>query len=727
MRGLNVFAQDVKRMLRSPITLITLVVVACLPILYSGVMIKGAWDPYGKLDQLPVAVVNLDAGADYEGTALEVGKDLVKELKQSDSFKWSFVTAEEAKEGIESNHYYMTVTIPKDFSEKATTLMSDRPEQAEIIYEPNWDYNYVAGQIGANAVKEMKTNLSAKLTESYTRSMLEQVQQIASGLNEAGNGASQLGSGAGQLKSGVDTLKANLAKLADGSLQMESGVKPLTEGASKLHTGTASLSSGASTLADGLKQLSAGEKQLETGAASTKQGADQLADGLAASSQGSHSLVAGLESSSAGAAQLASGLQASAEASTQLAGGAQQLAAGLEQLAAANPELAQSTQVQQLLAASRQLAQGSEKLSAGQQQLLEGSQSLASGQQKLLEGGQQLNAGDQKLLQGAQKLAAGQSKLTGGLQQFGAKLNEAAAGGAQLASGAVSLNDGAAQLASGLTALNGGAASLADGSQQLASGAGQLQSGTVKLSSGLDELAGKLTEAGSQAGDVKSDDAMVNMFAQPVKITENTDRKVTLYGQGIAPYFLSMALFVGGLVLTVVVPTRTTSVPGASRFGSFLSRTLTFVLMSLAQSLIAGLILLYGVGIEVKSVPLFLTFVFITSLTFLMIIQSIVTWLDQPGRFVVIILMILQITSSAGTFPREMLPGWMQSLNPFLPMTHSIKGMKAVISIGDYGMMWHQAGLLLSYAAAFMLLTLVFFLRQDKGRNHNEQQEAVIA
>ncbi|WP_058301747.1 YhgE/Pip family protein [Gorillibacterium timonense] len=722
MRGLTVFFHDFKQMLRKPVMMITLLVIAFLPILYSGVMLKGAWDPYGKLDQLPIAVVNLDTGADFEGESLQIGKDLIEELQKSKTFDWSFVSEAQAKDGITRNHYYMTITIPKDFSQKATTLMGEHPEQAEILYEPNWDSNYVAAQIGTNGVKEIKASISAKITESYTRSMFAQFQKVSSGLGEAGDGAQKLNDGADKVEKGLLTLSSNMSKLTDGTLQVKDGLKPLEQGAAQLNSGAISLSTGAASLADGLKQLASAQTRLEHGTTGSKQGANQLKNGLQASVEGSKNLVSGLEASSEGAVKLSSGLNASTTASSQVADGAQKVAYGLKKLVESNPQLAQSPQVQQLVDASEQVAQGSEKLIAGQQQLADGSKTLTTGQQQLLEGSRQLEQGQQQLLQGAEKLAAGQDELRSGMQQFGVKLTEAAAGGSQVAAGASRVNEGAARLQGGFAQLQSGVGNLADGSQMLESGADQLQNGAAQVTDGLGQLVEKLNDAGSRAASMTDDDSTVTMFAQPVKLTENTDRKVSVYGLGIAPYFLSMSLFVGGLVLTVVVPPRKSNALGASSFGRFLSRTLTFLIMGLAQSLIASLILLYGFGIEVQSVPLFLLFTSMTSLTFLMIIQAIVTWLDQPGRFVVIILMILQLTSSAGTFPRELLPGWMRSLNPFLPMTHSIKGFKAVILSGDFSLMWTQVGILACYALPFLLLTLLYFVRpgdQDDAREDN--------
>jgi putative membrane protein len=688
MKPIHVFLQDTKLLLQKPMLLISFIAVAMLPMLYSGFLIAGSWDPYGKVNKLPVAIVNIDQGAAYGGKSMNVGADFVAELKKNTDFKWDFVSPEEAKAGVVHNNYYVTVTIPADFSKKATTLMDKHPLQAEIIFEPNSDYNFVAGQIGSSSVKELRTKLSQKITEAYTHSMFDQIDQISQGFGKAGNGASQLNNGAKTLEQGAAVLKENLQKLAAGTSTLQDGVQPLMAGASSLHAGSDSLSQGTSSLANGLNQLTTAHKSLSTGAAQAQQGTSQLKQGLEASRDAS--------------IKLKDGLTASTEASTKVSDGANQVANGLEQLLKANPELATNPQAQQLLAASQAVVKGSAQLAQGQQQLLTGSEQLEQGQQKLLQGAEQLNNG--------------QAKLADGLNQFGVKLNEAASGAKKAADGAVQLNKGSTQIQAGLNQLNNGVTGLAAGSHKLDSGAGTLKDGMLKLVNGSTELTGQLNQAAADTSQVKSGNETVQMFANPVKITENTDRKLNNYGLGIAPYFLSLALFMGGLVFTTIFSVRVSAVSGASPMGRFTSRTLTLVVMSLAQSIVASTILIYGIGLEVKSIPLFFLFTFITSLTFTFIIQALVTWLDQPGRFIVIILMIFQLTSSAGTFPLEMLPGWMQKINPWLPMTHSIFGFKALIATGDYAFMREQIGFLVIYAVIFLALTFVYFLRQSVKR-----------
>ncbi|ULO09466.1 YhgE/Pip domain-containing protein [Paenibacillus sp. 19GGS1-52] len=688
MKVFRVFWKDMKILVSKPVLLLTMLGVAALPMLYSGFLVEGSWDPYGNTGKLPVAVVNQDEGALYEGKSMDVGKDFVDELKSNSDFKWMFVDENEAEDGMSHNRYYMTITIPDNFSKNATTLTQDHPVQAEIIFEPNSNYNFVGAQIGMSATKELKSKLSAQITEAYTRSMFEQVDTISAGLGEAGNGATELTEGASKLKDGLSTLKENLNKLTTGSTGLASGLKLLYNGADSLTQGTGTLTQGSSDLASGLSQLAGAEKQLQAGVVKSQTGASQLEQGLKASKDGVNQLTAGLTSSEA--------------TSSQIAAGADQLAKGLEQALAANPELQNNEQLKQLLAASQQMAQGSAQLHNGQVQLLAGST--------------QLDQGQQQLYNGAVQLKAGGSQLVAGLTTFGQKLNEAATGGSKLASGANALNMGAAQLMKGLTKLDVGVGGLTDGSMKLVTGAGELTEGSDKLMNGSSELADKLNAAVNDTSAVKSGDDTINMFAEPVKLTEKTDHKLSHYGLGIAPYFLSLALYMGALVFSTVFSLRHSTTPDATPMERFVSRTFTLVTVSIIQAILSDIVLIYVLKLEVQNVALFFLFTLIVSFTFSMIVQTLVTWLDNPGRFLAIVLMIFQLTSSAGTFPLELLPSWMQKINPLLPMTHSIVGFKAIIGSGDYALMREQILYLLIVAVIFLALTFLYFVLQVPKR-----------
>ncbi|BBH21998.1 phage infection protein [Paenibacillus baekrokdamisoli] len=715
MNPFHVFARDFRYFIKQPMLIVTFIAVAFIPILYSGFLIKGAWDPYGKLKELPVAVVNLDQGANFQGKYMTVGNEFVDELKKNRSFDWRFVSDQEARQGMKKNHYYATITIPAGFSADAASLTSNNPKQAEIIYESNSYYNFVAGQISENATKELRNKLSKNLTEAYSRSIFSQFETISSGFQTAAEGAVKLNEGASQLNAGMTKLKTSTAQLASGADKLGSGAQQLQTGAVKLRNGASQVSTGAADLASGAGQLAAAGTKLQQGAAKTVEGSSAFISGIKASKVGADQLTAGIESSASGSKQLAAGLSASADASKELSDGSEQVAASLKQLMSANSDLAGNADLQKILAASETVAHGAKALHTGQNQLLSGSQTLDQGQQKLLSGSKQLSSVQQQLLQGAISLQEGQQQLNSGLKQFNSKFTSLVSGSSKLQQGAGALGQGADQLVSGLGTLVDGISKVASGAKQLDSGAAQLSVGAVKLVDGSSELATKLKEAAKKTSDIKADDKMIQMLAQPVAIKANDDRKVTLYANGIAPYFLSMSLFAGGLIFTTMFSARSTTVEGATGIGLFISKMLIFGIMSLIQSLIVSTAIVFILGLKVQSIPLFYLYTTLVGFTFMFVIQAFVTWLDQPGRFVVLLLMIFQLASSAGTFPLELLPNWAKAMNPWLPMTYSIRGYRDVISSGDYTNMWHQLTYLVIYIVIFVILTFTYFLIRRKG------------
>src|SRR5699024_7414669 len=238
---------------------------------------------------------------------------------------------------------------------------------------------------------------------------------------------------------------------------------------------------------------------------------------------------------------------------------------------------------------------------------------------------------------------------------------------------------GAGDVTEGMGTLNEGIGTLADGSNDLSEGSGEL---SEKLGEAADEASITTSEKNSQ------------MMSNPVVVEQAGVNEVPNYGTGFSPYFLSLGLFVGALLLSIVYPMRSAAGKPENAFQWFASKAIMLFTVGIIQALIACAILLWGLGLEVESVPLFLIFAIITSITFITLIQFFVTSFDNPGRFVAIIILILQLTTSAGTFPLELIPESLQTVNLFLPMTYTVAGFKAVISSGDVAVMWQNAGVL---------------------------------
>lgn len=664
MKGVRQFGKELTAIMRNPKVLIPVVVVMLVPVLYSAMFLGAFWDPYAKLQDMPVAVVNVDKGVVYEGKELRLGEEFIGKLKDSEHFSWHFVDEAEAKRGLQNNTYYLAIEIPADFSERTTTLNSDQPVAAEMIYMPNESYNFLAAQIGSTAVEQMRTELSAQVTKAYAQSMFDKLHDLSDGLGQASDGAGSLAAGSESASAGAVQIKDNLNKLASGSTAMQKGLSELLAGGGKLEQGLADLHKGSHALTNGLSQLGVAGGQLS-------EGADQV---------------------SAGATDLAAGLQQSETGASQVAAGAQGLADGLAKLAEANPELAQTESFQNLLAMSKQVAGGAHTVHEGQG----------------------------KLLAGAKQLDAGATGLSSGLQQYMTQFTEAQAGSAAAAAGADELHTGAVKLNKGLGDLAGGADVFVTGTGKLAAGAERITEGLQALTDGASQLSGKLTEAAEQTSGIQADQGMLDMFAKPIGLDTVKETEVPNYGTGFAPYFLSLGLFVGCLMLTIVFAVREPAGLPSNAWSWFASKTMMMLLIAVLQALALDATLLWGLGLEVASVPQFILFSMLVSVTYMVIIQFFVTAFQNPGRFIVIVMLIMQLTTSAGTFPLELIPSWMQKLNPWLPMTYAVSGMKAIISSGDFSVVQDNASVLAIMAGLFIALTLGCFIvlhRKIYGRS----------
>ncbi|RFU63558.1 YhgE/Pip domain-containing protein [Peribacillus saganii] len=717
--GGKLLIQELKAILSNRKLLIPILAVLFIPILYSGMFLWAFWDPYKHLDQLPVAIVNGDKGAEMDGEAIELGNDFVKKLKESDEFDFHFVQKDEGYKKLKDQDYYLLVEIPESFSRNATTLLNENPEKLELKYVPNESYNFLSSQIGETAVARIKVSLSEKVTETYAETMFDSISKMTDGFTAASKNAEILNSGIDEVNSGAKTLQEKLSMLAEKQLEFRSGAVKVQSGSTKLTSGTKELAEGLVKLSEGQRQLLDGAKKAEAGSEALVTGMLQVHQGTEAANQASSQIVNGTAQIHQGAVKLSDNLNSFKEGAANTSNGASQLQSGVAELQTMlGPLLASLPADKQaeltaafgkinagsgeVASATAKLSQSAGQLSSGAGQLAVKLDELNNGQTKLQQSLEKLSKAGGELQSGSQQLQAGQTEMTAGISQVSAKLSEAKEGAGKLAGGAESLSNG-------ITQLEDGTAALADGAGQLADGSSKITSGTSKLAEGSKEFKEKLDDAKEKASGVKADDKTFNMMASPVKVEKDVINHVPNYGTGFAPYFLSLGLFVGALMLSIVYPLREPAVTPKNGFSWFIGKFGVLAGAGIIQALIASAILLWGLGIKVQNVPLFMLFAIITSLVFITLIQFFVTSLGDPGRFAAIIILILQLTTSAGTFPLELIPAQLQVFNSFLPMTYSVQGFKEVISSGNFVFMWENAYVLLGFTAVFIAGTIGYF------------------
>ena len=171
---------------------IAMAAIVLIPTIYTTLFLGSMWDPYGNVDQLPVAVVNNDKSVDYEGKPLAVGDELVDKLKENDQLDFHFVSADKAEKGVADGTYYMVITIPSDFSENASTLMDDEPKKMELQYATNPGTNYIASKMSETAMKTIEASVRESVTKTYVQAVYDQIGVIGDGMQEAADGTGEL-------------------------------------------------------------------------------------------------------------------------------------------------------------------------------------------------------------------------------------------------------------------------------------------------------------------------------------------------------------------------------------------------------------------------------------------------------------------------------------------------------------------------------------------------------
>lgn len=261
--------RKVKNIFKKPMTLVTIIGIACVPALYNISFLTSMWDPYGRLDQLPVAVINQDQSASFQDKTLTISDDMVDNMKESKSLDFHFVSEKDAEKGLEEGDYYMVITLPEDLSEKATSLLTNQPEPITISYQTSKGHSFVASKMGESAMEKLKTSVSETITKTYTTAVFDSMREIQTGMVEAADGSQQLTDGASQLESGSQTLSNGLTtlttsgqSLVTGANQLATGVVSYTDGVNQAAIGSQTLSSGLTTYTNGVASLASGAEQL---------------------------------------------------------------------------------------------------------------------------------------------------------------------------------------------------------------------------------------------------------------------------------------------------------------------------------------------------------------------------------------------------------------------------------------------------------------------------------
>ncbi|MGE7667763.1 YhgE/Pip family protein [Ureibacillus composti] len=696
----------------------SIAVMFIIPLLYSGMLLWAFWDPYGQLEELPVALVNNDKGANFDGESLHLGDELVKNLEDSAKFDFKQVTEKEANKMLTNKDAYIVIQIPKHFSENATTLLDESPQKLELEYKIDEASNYITSKIGDSAINQIRTEVNEQVSKTYAEQLFAVIERLSDGYGDAADGASKIKDGVVQLQDGTVTLKDYLYELAKGTVTLSSSTSKLVDGASSAQSGAEELANGAQKLSQGSQALSDGASTIQQGTSSLSSGITQFTGGVEKVASGQQALLEGqqtfqtkLDSFSNGTEQVAAGSQNLASSTDQLAAGIASLGDNLSSALAQLPEeqrQALEASISQLEESSKQIAQGANTLASGSNSLQENAQALANGHSTIVANSEQLTNGLQELTSNSNSLVEGATKVANGVSSLSENLGQFNTGVASVANGASSLNTGLSSLADGAKKLSDGTSTLSGKSGELADGSNELVDGADKLFDGTEQLTDTLADAKEESS-ISVSDKNYDMVASAVEVDKDVKNSVDNYGTGLAPYFISLGLFVGALILTNVYAFVQPAVQPTGLLRWFVSKCSVPFVVWIFQTVLLSVVLLYGLKMNVSNVPLFLLLMAVTSFAFIAIVQLLVVVLDDVGRFVALLFLILQLASSAGTFPLQLLPKTLQAFNSYMPMSYSVEAFRHVISTTDYGVVYENIALLAGIGIVCVCLTFMVF------------------
>lgn len=687
------------RRFRGPIQKLALVFVTLVPLLYGAIYLSANWDPYGKLGNLPVAVVNQDVPTTYNGQQIQAGTDFVDHLLESKKFGWRLVDEAEAERGLKSGDYYLTVTVPAEFSANLVSGAGEDPRRAEIWLQRNDANGFVIGSITDKARDSITESVNASAIEAYFKAVFANLAKIRTGLIQASDGS-------GQLATGLDSARTGSTKLASGAKSAAAGGHQLADGAGKLATGIGTAKTGADKLASGLNTLHSGTKKLASGASQVASGVHQLETKVDPALAGAEKLLGRI----GGNAQLTSAIDRLAGRVSSRSGSIpadlSQADAALDALLAAHPELASNPSVVRLKAAvasadakSGTIASDVSKASAEVRKI---NAQVADGSLK-----KKVSAARRDL----KRLDAGASAVSAGAAQVNRGTGQAATGARKLANGLGTAKSGANTLSSGARTLATGLDTLSSGATQLDAGIAKLATGAHKLHDGLADAAARMPVLTEQQSDKAA-----QVLANPTDVKMTVLNPAGVYGRGLAPMFFSIATWVFGISAFLVMRAYSgRALAGrAGNLRAAISSWLPIGSLATVGSLLMVGVVWAGLGLDPVHPVLLLGLTMLGAACFSGIASALRTALGTPGSAILLVWLILQLCSAGGTYPAPILPEFFAWIGQFMPMTYLIQAYRVVISGGDLQRFWSAVFVLVAYGIAGLGLCVAAIARRRR-------------
>ena len=691
----KIFKRDLKRLSRNAIALVIVIGISVIPALYAWFNIAANWDPYGSTDGIKVAVVNKDGGFSLHALELNGGDEIVTNLKQNTQMGWTFTDENDAKNGVESGQYYAAVIIPEDFSANLTSIVTGELKRPQIEYYVNEKKNAIAPKITDKGISAIQSEVDSSFISVITESIAKILNATTDDMGQAQREiVGKITDSLKDAQDDIESFQASIGAFCDTVDSMDA----LLEANQKLLPSISKTLDGAGGLNDSVKDAVGASK------AATQQISAALGE-----------IIDSMDSIYTSADDTVK------EAFALLKTDADSAASKLEKAVTFNESIVSMNN--QIIGILQQL---SDKLGIDNSKLISKLESENAKQQKIID---KLTA------------AAGTIRSTGKLpadlqNEINAMLSDSKSSfhdikSTYITSAKSSIDKAADKLYSTmqdvagiLTAVGGDMPKIDDALDSAGTSLASLKKTLEKTSALLGKGGEKLQKTIDKINGLEADNRLPEILdlithdpkglgefmSSPVEIKTKSVYPIKNYGSAMAPFYSTLAIWVGGIVLVAILKVRVDEdkkLKKLSPSSTYIGRYLLFFGIGLIQSTIICLGDLFFLQIQCAQPMLFMLAGWVSSFVFTLIIYTLTVSFGDIGKALAVVFLVIQIAGAGGTFPVEVVPEFFQGVYPFLPFTYGINAMREAVA-GPYGAdYWFDLLKLLAFVPFALVLGLL--------------------
>lgn len=661
----KIYKRDIKSTVKNPITILIVLGICFLPSLYAWVNIAACWNPYENTSTVPIAVVNKDKDVLENGKKINVGNEVTKELKKNTALDWKFINSKDANLGVVSGNYYAMIEIPEDFSKNLTSILhSDKPKKPTIIYKVNTKSNPVAGKITGVAKSEIVNNINSNFVNTVNKTVFCYLNQVGKKAEDNKDNILKLKKGVIELNNNLDSIKSALDTVSSHGTTLNELSTNLKKTMPSINTGLNSAKKGTVNTKNLIYNV---KKDLDTSFSNTQ----LILNETQGESNKLKSLISSLKTENKDKKNI---IYNAITTIDHINNNVNSLISYLENISKIYKE---NKNIPDMIASLNKLKGD---LNSEKEQLNKIQNSINDSN----------NLNEDILNSLNDKANNIENQVSNSLNTYSNAVNP-------------SLNN----IANNLISSTESASSILDDSQGVfkqidnllnySSEGSKLAIDTSKnLALKLEEFKGLISNLGNELKKVDDNDLnkiitifqtnpelMGNFVASPFNLKEESIYKIENYGSGMAPIYTTLSLWVGALILTSIFKTTLSKFEGSENITlkeEYLGKMLFFITIAVIQGLIVALGDKFLLGVQTSNLLLLLLFSIISSLTFSIIVYTLVSILRNVGKALSIILLVIQIAGCGGSYPIQVDPVFFRILQPFLPFTYSVNGFREAIA-----------------------------------------------